>query len=324
MKAALSVVLCTYNGATFLPDLLASLARQSKVPDELLVFDDGSTDATTELIDAFARHAPFAIHRHQQAKRLGPAANFMDAARHARGDWIAFCDQDDVWHPHKLAAMHAASERQPDASAIFCDAHLVNTQGQTLGRTLWEHVRYTPVEQQQVAAGHAWEVLVKHPVVCGAGLMIHARVRDHLSPIADAWMHDAWAALIAAALGPLVGIPAPLFDYRQHGNNLIGAARTSLRQQWATFLAFDRQDYLDMEYTRWQVLATRLASLPSSPRQSATRQAVADKLAHLAFRQTLPSLRRQRYAPLWRAVRAGHYQRFTKGWRPWLADLLLR
>lgn len=323
MNSSLSVVLCTFNGARYLPFLLESLATQHELPTELIVSDDGSIDNTCQLIANFSQHAPFPVRLLQNETRLGAATNFIATARRARGDWIAFCDQDDVWHPHKLAAMHAASEQRPDASAIFCNANLVNAQGQALGRSLWEHVRYTPAAQKKLAAGHAWDILVKHPVVCGAGLMIHTRVREHLSPIADAWMHDAWAALIAAALGPLVDIPAPLFDYRQHDDNLIGAAKISPRQQWATFLAFDRLDYLDLEYARWQALTTHLDLLPSSPRQSATRQAVADKLVHLAFRKTLPSLRRQRYSALLRAYRAGHYQRFTKGWRPLLADLFL-
>lgn len=323
MSTRLSVVLCTYNGATYLPDLLDSLARQNRLPDELLVYDDGSTDATASLVASFAQRAPFPVSWHRQSKRLGPAANFVAAAQQAHGTWIAFCDQDDVWHPDKLAKLCAAVDRQPAASAVFCNARLVDAQGRANGRTLWQHVRYTQAEQHRMASGLAWQVLVKHPVVCGAGLMVHSRVRDHLAPIADGWMHDAWAALLAASLGPLVGLSAALFDYRQHGSNLIGASRRSWREQWVIFRGFNRQAYLHSEEARWQALAERLQTVAASPWQEATRQAVAGKLHHLERRRTLPRLRRQRLLPLWRDYRAGDYQRFTKGWRPLLADLLL-
>lgn len=324
MTPSLSVVLCTFNGARYLPALLGSLAAQHELPDELIVSDDGSTDDTCRLIADFAQHAPFSVKRLHHEIRSGAAAHFVATARHARSQWIAFCDQDDIWHPHKLAAMRAASKQHPVSSAVFCNARLVDSRGQASGQTLWKHVRYTPAEQKRLDTGHAWEVLVKHPVVCGAGLMIHARVRDHLSPIPDDWMHDAWAALIAAGIGPVIGISAPLFDYRQHDNNLIGASRKSLRQQWETFQTFDRRDYLQSECARWEALAKRLQSLPSSLFQEATSQAVAEKIRHLAFRKALPSLRRQRYPSLVREYRSGNYQRFTKGWRPLFADLLLR
>ncbi len=324
MSAMVSVVLCTYNGAAYLPSLLDSLAGQSCLPDELLVYDDGSTDSTATLVANFAQHAPFPVSWHVQTRRLGPAANFVVAAQQAGGTWIAFCDQDDVWHPDKLSTMYAAVEGQPAASAVFCNARLVDARGRPQGGTLWAHVDFTPAEQHCLETGLAWEVLVKHPVVCGAGLMIHSRVRDHLNPIAEGWMHDAWAALLAAALGPLVSVPMPLFDYRQHGGNLIGASRLSWRQQWALFRRFERLAYLQSEDARWQALAERLQGLTASPWQEATRLAVVDKLNHLRRRQMLPRPRRQRLLPLWRDYRAGHYRRFTKGWRPLLADLLLR
>lgn len=65
MSNALSVVLCTYNGAQHLPALLDSLVRQRKLPDELLISDDGFTDATQQLITAFAERAPFFVRWHR-------------------------------------------------------------------------------------------------------------------------------------------------------------------------------------------------------------------------------------------------------------------
>lgn len=319
----LSVVLCTYNGTTHLPALLASLASQRKQPDELVVSDDGSTDATADLITAFARSAPFAVRWFKQEKRLGPAANFVVAAEHALGDWIAFCDQDDEWHPDKLARKLAVAHEHPDTAAVFCNARLVDVNGKPLGRTLWDQVGFTSREQSWVAAGSPWDVFVRHPVVSGAGLLIHARVRDQLAPFPDHWMHDAWAALVAAGSSRVISMAEPLFDYRQHAANVIGARSRTLSDVWETVRTFDRSAYLHAEFERWAALAARLESLPESKYKQATFGAVTAKLAHLRNRRDLPTVRARRWGGIAREWHSGGYRRYTKGWQPLLGDLLL-
>jgi hypothetical protein len=323
MMTKLSVVLCTYNGARHLPCLLESLVSQRRPPDELYVSDDCSTDTTAQLIAKFADNAPFEVRWFQQEKRLGPAANFISAAQHSRGEWLAFCDQDDVWHPNKLACALVAAQERKDIAAVFCNARLVDVNGHDLARTLWQQVAFTRHEQEVLAAGAPWQILVRHPVVSGAGLMIHARVREYLAPIADQWLHDAWAVLIAAASGPVVSIAAPLFDYRQHEANVIGARSGTLTDLWQTVRTLDRVAYLQAECQRWEALASRLASLPESHFSQATVNAVACKLAHLRRRRDLPSARRHRWGGVAREWRTGAYRRFTKGWQPLLADLFL-
>ncbi len=323
MTKTLSVALCTYNGVRYLPALLDSLASQRQLPDELLVCDDGSTDATQDLIAAFAERAPFEVRWHQQKERLGPAANFVAAAQHAQGEWIAFCDQDDIWHPDKLLRALAASREFRDTAAVFCNARLIDAKGQPLGHTLWQHVSFTPREQGILSAGEPWRVFVRHPVVSGAGLVVHARVRDRLAPITDHWMHDAWAALVAAASGRVVSIAEPLFDYRQHDTNVIGARPSTMADLWSILHSLDRGAYLQTECQRWEALANRLSEIPSSNFKDATAHAVNSKLGHLRLRQELPSKPSKRWKMIAHEWRLGNYQRFAKGWKPLLADLFL-
>lgn len=99
----ISVAMATYNGERFLGEQLSSLARQSHLPLELQVGDDGSTDRTLEILAQFARSVPFPVVVTRNAKNLGYGPNFMATARRCSGEWIAFCDQDDVWLPGKLA-----------------------------------------------------------------------------------------------------------------------------------------------------------------------------------------------------------------------------
>src|SRR6266851_3311364 len=99
----ISIAMCTYNGERFLQQQLDSIAQQTLLPAELVVCDDGSTDRTIEILEDFASSAPFAVRIHRNETNLGYRANFMKCAMFCSGDFIAFCDQDDVWRPDKLA-----------------------------------------------------------------------------------------------------------------------------------------------------------------------------------------------------------------------------
>ena len=70
-------------------------------------------------------------------------------------------------------------------------------------------------------------------------------------------MHDAWAALVAAASGPVVSIAKPLFDYRQHEANVIGARPRTLHGLWETLHSLDRAAYLEIEHQRWGCLCDK-------------------------------------------------------------------
>src|ERR671927_271278 len=102
MRAKFSVAMCTYNGARFVREQLASIAAQTRPPDELVVCDDCSTDATLECIREFARTAPFPVRVVENEKNAGSTKNFERAVELCEGDFIALADQDDVWLPEKL------------------------------------------------------------------------------------------------------------------------------------------------------------------------------------------------------------------------------
>ena len=97
----ISIAMATYNGEKYIKEQLQSLSNQTSLPFELVVGDDGSTDATLDILKEFCAHAPFPVRIHQNQANLGFARNFLDTARRCKGDWIAFCDQDDVWLPDK-------------------------------------------------------------------------------------------------------------------------------------------------------------------------------------------------------------------------------
>lgn len=102
VKFNISIAMATYNGERFIREQLDSIAQQTLLPVELVVTDDGSNDSTLAIIDDFAKTAPFEVKIVRNEKQLGFADNFLKAASFCVGDFIAFCDQDDVWMVNKL------------------------------------------------------------------------------------------------------------------------------------------------------------------------------------------------------------------------------
>ncbi len=98
-----SVVMCTYNGATYLREQLDSIVKQTYPIHELIVQDDGSSDNTLEIVRDYANRFSF-VKIYENEHNLGYNRNFLNAVMKANGDAIAIADQDDIWEPDKLAS----------------------------------------------------------------------------------------------------------------------------------------------------------------------------------------------------------------------------
>ncbi|SEO34501.1 Glycosyl transferase family 2 [Nitrosospira multiformis] len=223
-RLSLSIALTTYNGERYIASQLDSICRQTRQPDELIIFDDASIDRTPDLVLDFARRAPFPVSFSQNRVRLGSTRNFENAIRACTGDIIFLCDQDDVWYPNKVAVIHECFTAEANIGAVFTDADVVDANLHPLGFNLWESLRFSRGEQNQMNNGDALGVLFKHPVVTGATLAFRAFYRDLILPIPDMW-HDAWISLLIGATSRLHALPSPLIAYRQHATNRLGIPR---------------------------------------------------------------------------------------------------
>lgn len=102
-SAKVSVVMCTYNGARFIEEQIASIAQQTYPIYELIIQDDCSTDDTDIIVECCKKrypNCPISFLRNE--KQLGYTRNFLTAYLKAGGDYIASCDQDDIWNPRKI------------------------------------------------------------------------------------------------------------------------------------------------------------------------------------------------------------------------------
>ena len=107
----ISIALATYNGERFLEEQLRSLNEQTTLPNELVVCDDGSTDTSLKILCKFAKQARFPVKIIINDRRLGWREKLLKAASLCTSEYIAFCDQDDVWLPEKLSIVSRYIER---------------------------------------------------------------------------------------------------------------------------------------------------------------------------------------------------------------------
>ena len=119
-----SIILPTYNRASFLPEAFEAIKKQSFEDWELIVVDDGSTDNTRELVKDFASHVSQKVQYIYQ-KNQGPAAARNKGLNYAKGKYIAFYDSDDIWLPNYLNVCICALENYKEIDWIFTACRLI-------------------------------------------------------------------------------------------------------------------------------------------------------------------------------------------------------
>ena len=129
-----SVALCTYKGASYLGKQLESVLAQTRLPQEMVVFDDASPDGTWALLEAFEpriRAAGIRLVMHRNPVNVGFVANFEQALQATTGDIVFLCDQDDVWHLDKIEQFDDFDPYQHYEIAI-ADAELLPAEREAL------------------------------------------------------------------------------------------------------------------------------------------------------------------------------------------------
>jgi len=243
-----SIALATFNGEKYLPGQLESLVQQRSPISELVVTDDGSSDTTVPLLREFAATAPFPVHIFQNSERLGYRINFMQAAAACTGDLIAFCDQDDVWHPDNTNLVaHAFAD--PEVMLVFHNADLIDERGRRKGKLFRQKDAkiYLPLSIKPWMIVPGVVQALRRPLLRFTSL--HPRSIDPYCP-AEPMSHDLWYPFWASVLGKIAYIPDTLVEYRQHGENTSGWPH-------ASWLAYLHENIVNAEeYTTANVVNT--------------------------------------------------------------------
>jgi glycosyltransferase involved in cell wall biosynthesis len=330
MKAYVSVALCTYNGERYIAEQIRSILGQSLPVGEIVLSDDASADGTVRVvrdeIARFNRENPSATVELvvlSNGARLGVTKNFQRALESCRYDLIALCDQDDVWHHTKIAEQVQQFDRRPDLLLIHSNARLVDEDGSLLPGSLLESLEVTNAVMAAIHAGQAFDVLLRRNIATGATMMVRRALLTAALPLPNAWIHDEWLAIIAAAIGVVDASTTSCIDYRQHSANQIGVRTPTLRYKLARLFE-SRGDRTLQLAKRAAILRDRLQSLGACVPPKRV-QAARGKYIFELRRARLPASRVMRVVPVVALALSGGYSKYaSQGLRDIARDLIQR
>lgn len=223
MMSLLTILLATYHGETFISHQIEAIAKQVDGPIDLHVSDDSKDAHTRDIIERVA-HGQSSLTLHVG---LGPQKGFAENFRSLilntdpKSEYIAFCDQDDIWLPDKTKRSIEWLRKQPDdVPALYCGrTRIIDENDEDTGRMSPLFARPPSFKNalvQSIAGGNTM-------TMNRAAFDLMKRSLAHGTPVS----HDWWAYIIISGSGGHVYYdPEPLTLYRQHGGNLIGENRS--------------------------------------------------------------------------------------------------
>jgi len=339
---SVSIALCSYNGERFIGEQIESFIQQTRLPDELVIGDDGSTDSTLEIIARLSVNAPFPVHLHQNPVNLGTTLNFEKTIEFCSGEVIFISDQDDVWKPEKIAEVVSVFSRSEDIGLVFTNAELFDENDLPVGKTLWDRLFDRKRQQRFRHKGPLSVLAMGKNVVTGAGMAIRRDLVPVLiaNPAPRSVMHDEWWALVAALVSRIEYLDLVLFKYRQHSSQQIGASWSVKRKNRPYDCRMEHyQERIDQLQTKKRMLdrliritipynaSTRIRQCYETSKHRSNRyltersQIFDEQIAHFQRRASMPPNLVKRVPILTREVLAGRYWLYSKGGVSILRDL---
>lgn len=203
-----SVCLATFNGSKYVESQISSILKQLNRNDEVVIFDDASTDDTLKLIDNFCDSRIRVI---RSSINTGVVKTFERAINNATGDIIFLSDQDDVWLPNKVEKILEVFQEYPDITLVLSDAQIIDSEGQITADSFFK------IRGKFVADPLSNFIKSKYH---GCTLAFRREMLEVFLPFpADIPMHDIWIGIVNGIYGKAFYIDEPLIQHRRHSSN---------------------------------------------------------------------------------------------------------
>ncbi|MBB6091648.1 glycosyltransferase involved in cell wall biosynthesis [Povalibacter uvarum] len=286
MTALVSVIVAAYNAADLIGETLESIQSQSYSDIEIIVVDDGSGDSTREVVRRFD-----GVTLIESTNSGGPSVPRNIGARHARGDYLAFFDADDLMTTDHIRMLVEFLESHASAQLAICNYRNFTEQG-PYPRTHFDtctNLRrvLAKLDSNLLTGSQARDALLIENFGCTCASMFR-RAAFEASGGFDAGLHvgeDYDLIYRVAGMGDVGVVPYVGFDRRLHGNNVSNRVEYNLRQKLRT---------------RQKILAGE----PDAARQRSLRHIIgrlhADLFQHLSRRSP-----REALMHLWHAASSG-------------------
>lgn len=224
----IAILLAAYNGEKYISEQINSILEQTEKEWVLYIHDDGSTDATGEIIKEYAQRYPKQIFIVEGKPTGGAKQNFFYLFSQIEAPYYMCCDQDDIWLPEKieLTKKEMNGLEQEDKTLpclVFTELKVVNEALSLLSEKM---SIYQGLDCKNLSLNRA---LIQN-VVTGCTMMVNRAMRDEFHKITDdrdILMHDWWALLVATKFGKVSFVETATILYRQHSENGVGAKNTN-------------------------------------------------------------------------------------------------
>jgi hypothetical protein len=215
-----AILLSTFNGERFLCAMLNSLANQRGAKPLVYWRDDGSSDATVEVVRRYCQYIN--VREVSSDARLGPCASFLALLRAAAPHHASFhfADQDDVWEPEKVAHARHVVTRSETPTLFHCRQRLIDCNNR-------------PLRLSRLSGPGSFRNSMCENIAVGCTVALNqaaARLVSKGIPN-HALMHDWWAYLVVSAVGRIEYDSKPWIQYRQHSQNVVGGSQGFV-QDW--------------------------------------------------------------------------------------------
>lgn len=227
------ILLSTYNGERYLKEQLDSLLAQDYPNIHILIRDDGSTDNTLNILEPYLSEKVMLI----RGSNIGVVRSYFALleASSPRAAFIAFCDQDDVWLPHKVS--RAVQRLGPKfGPALYCSSLILTDKN-------LNKIGSIPLIRRKPSLANA----LLENIATGCTTVLNKAAVDllvrNIPNLLAVRMHDRWFYQTISALGEITFDPEATIFYRQHTANVVGAKSTR-RERWLQRLQLYRKGHL--------------------------------------------------------------------------------
>lgn len=223
MKTA--ILMATYNGESYLAEMLESIVHQSCQDFHCFIHDDGSKDGTISVAQKYQTSYSHMFTLLDGDKQGGACKNFMFLLRQVEADYYFFCDQDDQWVQDKVekfvSKMREIETDVKTPALVFSDLTVVDSQLNVTGSSFLQGSKHS-----EAPSDYTFQSVLIRGKVPGCSMMINRALRDAMlnyKDINNIYMHDWWAMVLAyGSEGPVGYIPEATMKYRIHSNNTVG------------------------------------------------------------------------------------------------------
>jgi glycosyltransferase involved in cell wall biosynthesis len=232
----ISVAFIVYNGAKYIRQQLDSILAQTHKVDEIIVYDDASSDNTIEVLEEYKNKYPNLFFIHYNTQNLGPTKNIEKAIQACTGDIILLADQDDFWEPNKVKKIVKWFEENPTMNGVFTNGSLINSKGELDNKyNLWDSMGFpykTIKSNNDLFDKLKLYINTVENTLTGATLAIRKDLPflNQAFPVIKHLVHDRWLAINLAETNSLGVLEEKLIHYRIHSEQAIGGMTENIEK----------------------------------------------------------------------------------------------